>query len=165
VNHQREVAVNILSVAARRLESVRPAHLGLDPAINRNVTTRYYLLRIRLVSCIVGTLFLCVNIRTDLVFQAWLQDRVDIAEHFFAKLPAPVVSDDEELIFETCFIIGDSALARRLPDIAITWLQRASDHLQSLYIMTQMQFPDYYNWNLVVRHSLGEWGDLADDLG
>ncbi|KAJ5471687.1 hypothetical protein N7530_009044 [Penicillium desertorum] len=133
VNHQREIAVNILSVAARRLESVRPAHLGLDPAINRNVTTRYYLLRIRL---------------------AWLQDRVDIAEHFFAKLPAPVVSDDEELIFETCFIIGDSALARRLPDIAITWLQRASDHLQSLYIMTQMQFPDYYNWNLVVRHSL-----------
>jgi hypothetical protein len=31
----------------------------------------------------------------DIVFQAWLQDRVDIAEHFFAKLPAPVVSDDE----------------------------------------------------------------------
>ncbi|KAJ5053095.1 sporulation-specific protein 22 [Penicillium rubens] len=132
-NQQREIALNILSVAAQRLESVQPAHLGLDPAVNRNVTTRYVLLRIRL---------------------AWLQDRVDIAEHFFAKLPAPVVSDDEELIFETCFIIGDSALARRLPDIAITWLQRASDHLQSLYTMTQMQFPDYYNWNLVVRHSL-----------
>ncbi|KAJ6177747.1 hypothetical protein N7519_008208 [Penicillium mononematosum] len=143
VNQQREIALNILSVAARRLESVQPAHLGLDPAINRNVTTRYILLRIRL---------------------AWLQDRVDIAEHFFAKLPAPVVSDDEELIFETCFIIGDSALARRLPDIAITWLQRASDHLQSLYVMTQMQFPDYYNWNLVVRHSLEHPAMVLFDL-
>ncbi|KAJ5855132.1 hypothetical protein N7534_007675 [Penicillium rubens] len=142
-NQQREIALNILSVAAQRLESVQPAHLGLDPAVNRNVTTRYVLLRIRL---------------------AWLQDRVDIAEHFFAKLPAPVVSDDEELIFETCFIIGDSALARRLPDIAITWLQRASDHLQSLYTMTQMQFPDYYNWNLVVRHSLEHPAMVLYDL-
>ncbi|CAG8897027.1 unnamed protein product [Penicillium egyptiacum] len=133
VNQQREIALNILSVAARRLESVQPAHLGLDPAINRTLTTRYFLLRIRL---------------------AWLQDRVDIAEHFFTKIPTPVVSNDEESIFETCFIIGDSALARRLPDIAITWLQRARDHLQSLHIMTQMQFPEYYNWNLVVRHSL-----------
>ncbi|KAJ5260252.1 hypothetical protein N7505_009633 [Penicillium chrysogenum] len=142
-NQQREIALNILSVAAQRLESVQPAHLGLDPAVNRNVTTRYVLLRIRL---------------------AWLQDRVDIAEHFLAKLPAPVVSDDEELIFETCFIIGDSALARRLPDIAITWLQRASDHLQSLYTMTQMQFPDYYNWNLVVRHSLEHPAMVLYDL-
>lgn len=57
VNHQCEIALNILSVAALRLASVQPAHLGLDPAISRTVTTRYFLLRIRLVSYIVGTLF------------------------------------------------------------------------------------------------------------
>ncbi|KAJ5392935.1 hypothetical protein N7465_011909 [Penicillium sp. CMV-2018d] len=131
VNQQREIALNILSVAAIRLTSIQPVHLGLDAAINRNITTRYLLLRIRL---------------------AWLQERVDIAEHFFTKLPTPVVPDDEELIFETCFIIGDSALALCLPEVAITWLQRASDHLQSLSIMTQMK--DYDNWNLVIRHSL-----------
>lgn len=91
-----------------------------------------------------------------MVSQAWLQDRVDIAEHFFAKLPRPVVLNDEELIFETCFIIGDSALARRLPDVAITWLQRAKDHLEPLSIMAEMNFADYHKWNLLVRHSLGE---------
>ncbi|EKV04023.1 hypothetical protein PDIG_83800 [Penicillium digitatum PHI26] len=133
VNQQREIALNILSVAALRLASVQPVHLGLDPAINRTLTTRYFLLRIRL---------------------AWLQDRVDIAEHFFAKLPRPVVLNDEELIFETCFIIGDSALARRLPDVAITWLQRAKDHLEPLSIMAEMNFADYHKWNLLVRHSL-----------
>ncbi|KGO73909.1 Meiosis specific protein SPO22 [Penicillium italicum] len=133
VNQQREIALNILSVAALRLASVQPVHLGLDPAINCTLTTRYFLLRIRL---------------------AWLQDRVDIAEHFFAKLPTPVISNDEELVFETCFLIGDSALARRLPDIAITWLQRANDYLELLSIKTLMKFPDYHNWNLVVRHSL-----------
>ncbi|KAJ5847259.1 hypothetical protein N7455_011216 [Penicillium solitum] len=133
VNEQREIALNILSVAALRLTSVQPVHLGLDPAINRNLTIRYFLLRIRL---------------------AWLQERVDIAEHFFAKLPTPVVSNDEELIFETCFIIGDSALARCLPEIAMTWLQRAGDHFHSYSIMNQLKFPDYHNWNLVIRHSL-----------
>ncbi|CAI7602627.1 unnamed protein product [Penicillium glandicola] len=133
VNEQRDIALNILSVAAARLVSVQPAHLGLEPAVNRTVTTRYFLLRVRL---------------------AWLQDRVDIAEHFFAKIPAPGLSIDEELIFETCFIIGDSALAQRLPDTAVTWLQRASDHLQALFVMAEMRAPDYYNWNLVVRHSL-----------
>jgi Meiosis protein SPO22/ZIP4 like. len=102
---------------------------------------------------------------SDLTYYLGLvQNRVDIAEHFFTKLPTPVVSNDEELIFETCFIIGDSALARCLPEIAITWLQRANDHFQSLSIMTLMKFPDYDNWNLVIRHSLGEWADLVDDL-
>lgn len=93
-----------------------------------------------------------------------MQDRVDIAEHFFTKIPTPGLSNDDELIFETCFIIGDSALTRHLPEIAITWLQRARDHFQSLSIMTQMKFQDYDNWNLVILHSLGEWVDLADDL-
>lgn len=67
VNQQREIALNILSVAALRLACVQPAHLGLDPAINRNLTIRYFLLRIRLVSCIVETLR-CVNTRTDILF-------------------------------------------------------------------------------------------------
>lgn len=67
VNQQREIALNILSVAATRLTSIQPVHLGLDAAINRNITTRYLLLRIRLVSCIVGTLR-CVNTRTDILF-------------------------------------------------------------------------------------------------
>lgn len=75
------------------------------------------------------------------------------------------MTNDEELIFETCFIIGDSALARRLPDIAITWLQRAKDHLETLSIKTLEKTPDYHNWNLVIRHSLGEWVDLVNDLG
>ncbi|KAJ9491475.1 hypothetical protein VN97_g1778 [Penicillium thymicola] len=133
VNQQCDIALNILSVAALRLTNVQPVHLGLDPAINRNLTIRYLLLRVRL---------------------AWLQDRVDIAEHFFSKLPTAFVPNDEEWIFETCFIIGDSALARRLPEIAIIWLQRARDYFVSFSILSQMNFPDYENWNLVIRHSL-----------
>lgn len=60
VNQQLEIALNILSVAALRLASVQPVHLGLNPAINCTLTTRYFLLRIRLVSRIVRTLF-CVS--------------------------------------------------------------------------------------------------------
>lgn len=67
VNEQREIALNIMSAAALRLTNVQPVHLGLDPAINRNITIRYFLLRIRLVSCIVGTLR-CVITRTDILF-------------------------------------------------------------------------------------------------
>lgn len=67
VNQQCDIALNILSVAAVRLTNVQPVHLGLDPAINRNLTIRYLLLRVRLVSCIVGTPC-CVNTRTDILF-------------------------------------------------------------------------------------------------
>ncbi|OQE34720.1 hypothetical protein PENCOP_c016G07080 [Penicillium coprophilum] len=132
VNQQREIALNILSVAALRLASIQPAHLGLDTTINGTLTTRYNSLRARL---------------------AWLQDRVDIAEHFFAKVSVPGLTDDEEAVFETCFIIGDSALARRQFDIAVTWLERARDRLGVLS-MTEIKFPDYHNWDLVVRHCL-----------
>ncbi|KAJ5441745.1 Meiosis specific protein SPO22 [Penicillium cf. griseofulvum] len=133
VNEQREIALNILSVAAMRLESIQPPELELDPDINRTLTTQYNLLRARL---------------------CWLQDRVDISEHFFAKIPVPGLSEDAELIFETCFAIGDSALARRQYDVAVRWLQRARDHLEALYLKTQMKYPNYHNWNLVVRHSI-----------
>ncbi|KAJ5173573.1 Meiosis specific protein SPO22 [Penicillium coprophilum] len=133
VNQQCEIALNILSVAALRLASIQPAHLGLDATINGTLTTRYNSLRARL---------------------AWFQDRVDIAEHFFAKVSVPGLTDDEEAVFETCFIIGDSALARRQFDIALIWLERARDRLEALSIMTEIKFPDYHNWNLVVRHSL-----------
>ncbi|KAJ5375766.1 Meiosis specific protein SPO22 [Penicillium concentricum] len=133
VNQQRDIALNILSIAALRLESIQAPHLGLDATANRTLTTRYNLLRARL---------------------AWLQDRVDIAEHFFAKIPLPGLSDDEEAAFETCFIIGNSALARRQFDIAARWLQIAKDRLEASSIMDVMKFPDYDNWNLVVRHSL-----------
>ncbi|KAJ5505097.1 Meiosis specific protein SPO22 [Penicillium fimorum] len=133
MNQQRDIALNILSIAALRLESIQPAHLGLDPTINRTLTTRYNLLRARL---------------------AWLQDRVDIAEHFFDKISLPGLSDDEEAVFETCFIIGDSALARRQFEIAVKWLQRANDRLEVSSMMGVMKLPDHDNWNLVVRHSL-----------
>ncbi|KAJ5463934.1 Meiosis specific protein SPO22 [Penicillium sp. IBT 31633x] len=133
VDSQLDVTLNILSTAAQRLTDVQPSHLGLDPGINRTLTTRYYLLRVRL---------------------AWLQGRVDIAEHFFSKVPWPFLSQDRECIFDTCFIIGDSALALRQSEVAMNWLQRACDHLQALAVATEMKYPFFSDWNLVVRHSL-----------
>ncbi|KAJ5780157.1 Meiosis specific protein SPO22 [Penicillium paradoxum] len=133
VNSQLDIALNILSCAAQRLANVQPSRLELDPAINRTLTTRYYLLRCRL---------------------AWLQRRPDLAELFFSKVPGPVLSKDRELIFELCFIIGDSALALRQSETALTWLQRASEHLQFLSISTEMTFPSFDSWNLIVRHSI-----------
>ena len=47
---QFDIALNILSVAAARLQTIQPSHLGLDVSLNFTLTTKYWLLRIRLVS-------------------------------------------------------------------------------------------------------------------
>ncbi|KXG50567.1 Meiosis specific protein SPO22 [Penicillium griseofulvum] len=135
MNEQRDIALNILRVAAMRLEGFHSSELeaGLDPGLKRALTTQYNLLRARL---------------------SWLQHRPDISEYFFAKIPVPELAENGEFIFENCFIIGDSALMQVQGDVAVKWLQRASDYLEALYHKTHFQYQNYHNWNLVIRHSI-----------
>jgi hypothetical protein len=164
VNEQCDIALNILRVAAMRLESFQSSELeaGLDPGLKRTLTTQYNLLRARLVGRVVKHC-LSLNTRTDILFQSWLQHRPDISEYFFAKIPEPELAENGEFIFENCFIIGDSALMQLQGDIAVKWLKRAEEYLEALYLKTHLQYPNYHNWNLVVRHSIGEWFNQIDD--
>lgn len=50
VAKQLNAAYNILGVSGERLQAVQPSHLGLDLTLNYSLTTKYWLLRIRLVS-------------------------------------------------------------------------------------------------------------------
>jgi hypothetical protein len=48
--NQLELAYGLLSVAAVRLEALQPPYVILDSRLNVSLTTKYWLLRIRLVS-------------------------------------------------------------------------------------------------------------------
>ena len=67
-------------------------------------------------------------------YQSWQQNRLDLAEHFFAKMDltqgksTPAVAEGlVDLLFE----IGKSLLDQGCPDIAVIWLERAQQLLES----------------------------------
>ena len=60
--------------------------------------------------------------------QAWQQDRLDLADHFFAKLQAEVArptATDALNYVELFFEIGRDCLGKRLDEAAVKWLGRA----------------------------------------
>lgn len=56
---------------------------------------------------------------------------------------------------EACYIVGDSAILQA-PALALQWLRRADNMLQNLLFATDMKFPGYKDWYLVIKHSIGE---------
>ena len=66
--------------------------------------------------------------------QSWQQNRLDLAEHFFATIDptqcrcAPTVTED---IVDLLFEIGKGLLDRGCSNNAITWLERAYHLLES----------------------------------
>jgi hypothetical protein len=163
VNQEPDIAVNIITAVCSRINSVQAAHFEIDPMVNHGLLTTFYLLRVRLVSRVFESSS-HVTTRTDILFQAWLQGLPDTVDHCWAKVPEPIAMRHRQMIFETCFVMGDQALAQRQPDVALTWLQRASDHLQELGLDPETAFPSFNEWDLVVRHSLGKWLKMVEDL-
>ncbi|KAJ5554788.1 Meiosis specific protein SPO22 [Penicillium sp. DV-2018c] len=133
VNQEPDIAVNIITAVYDRLNYIQLAHPEVDPIISRGHLTTFYLLRIRL---------------------AWLQGTPDVIEHFWAQVPGPITAQHRQMILESCFIMGDRALAQYHHDVAVTWLQRALDHLQELDRDPETFFPSYNDWELLIRHSL-----------
>jgi hypothetical protein len=90
--------------------------------------TKYLLLRLALVRSI-------CRCRSTLTYcsQAWQQDRLDLADHFFAKLQAqvarPTAADTLDCV-ELSFEIGRDCLGKRLDETAVKWLGRAAGCFQ-----------------------------------
>lgn len=84
--------------------------------------------------------------------QAWQQDRLDLADHFFAKLQAqdarPTAADTLDCV-ELSFEIGRDCLEKRLDEAAVKWLGRAAGFFQ----MHDSVGPDAENLQLNVLHT------------
>ncbi|CAG8427289.1 unnamed protein product [Penicillium salamii] len=130
---QLNVAYKILTVSAARLKAVQPSNLGLDVTLNYSLTTKYWLLRVRL---------------------AAQEQRFDIAEHLWSKVPTPFLNGDRESVLETSFFVGDYALLT-FPPVAIHWFQVAHKTLLELQTATGQNFAAFKTWDLVIAHSLG----------
>lgn len=115
-----EIGLKALEAAAARLDTYKKSEL--DKSRPSTVTTKYYMLRIYLVSDhILGTLSIQLTTK-----ESWLQGRPDIAEHLFSKITNIQGSlEQRKTIIEVCYIIGSSALSNGQPDVAVGWLERA----------------------------------------
>ncbi|CAG8011136.1 unnamed protein product [Penicillium salamii] len=131
---QLNVAYKILTVSAARLKAVQPSHLGLDVTLNYSLTTKYWLLRVRL---------------------AAQEQRFDIAEHLWSKVPSPFLIGDRVCVLEASFFVGDYALLTS-PPVAIHWLQVAHQTLLELQTATGQNFAAFKTWDLVIAHSLSK---------
>jgi hypothetical protein len=84
--------------------------------------------------------------------QAWQQDRLDLADHFFAKLQAqaarPTAADALNCV-EIYFEIGRDCLGKRLDEAAVKWLGRAT----GLFQIHDIVGPDAENIQLNVLHT------------
>ncbi|KAJ5325421.1 uncharacterized protein N7506_008523 [Penicillium brevicompactum] len=132
VAKQLNAAYNILGVSGERLQAVQPSHLGLDLTLNYSLTTKYWLLRIRLAAeC----------------------QQFDLAEHLWTKVPSPFLMGDCGFVLETTFLVGESALVIN-PPVAIKWLHKSFETLHNLYVATGQGFVGFEDWDLAIRHSL-----------
>jgi hypothetical protein len=110
-------------------------------------TTKYLLLRLALVRSI-------CRCRSTLTYcpQAWQQDRLDLADHFFAKLQAqvarPTAADTLNCV-ELSFEIGRDCLGKRLDGAAVKWLGRAA----GLFQIHDIVGPDAKDLQLNVLHT------------
>ncbi|KAJ5123881.1 Meiosis specific protein SPO22 [Penicillium bovifimosum] len=133
VNGESELAVNIITAVGDKLNRIQDSHPEVDPSVNRGLLTAFYLLHVRL---------------------AWLQGLLDAVDIFWANVPEPTTVRHRQMAFESCFIMGDQALAQQYHELAVTWLQRALHHLQELDVDHGSAFPFFNEWDLVIRHSL-----------
>jgi hypothetical protein len=109
--------------------------------------TKYLLLRLGLVRSIRRD-HSCPTDRP----QAWQQDRLDLADHFFAKLQTqaarPTAADALSCV-ELSFEIGRDCLGKRLDEAAVKWLGRAAE----LFQIHDIVGPNAENLQLNVLHT------------
>jgi hypothetical protein len=88
--------------------------------------------------------------------QAWRQDRMDTAEHMFAKckeLYRALTPSSAESLADLLYEIGKDSLTKRNYEGAIRWLERAHDVLgdQDMELLS----PESGELRLSTMHSLG----------
>ncbi|BCS26477.1 uncharacterized protein APUU_51188S [Aspergillus puulaauensis] len=99
-----DLSQNIIESAATRLDLMEASKAETDMVRLEDFTTEYYMLRIYL---------------------AWTQERPDIADHLFSKAPETKTTEQQKVIVDTCYSIGEAELRKCQYDTAATWLGRA----------------------------------------
>ncbi|KAL4785183.1 meiosis protein SPO22/ZIP4 like-domain-containing protein [Aspergillus varians] len=94
----------MMESAATRLDLMERSKPDTDMAKFEAFSTEYYMLRIHL---------------------AWSQERPDIADHLFSKIPETKTIAQQRVVVGTCYTIGDMALRAGQYDTATIWLGRA----------------------------------------
>ncbi|KAL2833000.1 meiosis protein SPO22/ZIP4 like-domain-containing protein [Aspergillus cavernicola] len=99
-----DLSQKMMESAATRLDNLEKSesithNLDLD-----SFTTEYYMLRIYL---------------------AWSQERPDIADHLFSKIPEIKTKEQQRVVLDICYAIGNLALSSIKYESATMWLDRA----------------------------------------
>ncbi|PYI08553.1 hypothetical protein BO78DRAFT_310385, partial [Aspergillus sclerotiicarbonarius CBS 121057] len=99
-----DISQKIIEAAAVRLDRLEKVETDVDELMLQQYTVEYYMLR---------------------VYLSWFQERLDIADHLFSKIPASNDEKGQEHVMDICYKIGNSALSRKQYDVSAKWLGRA----------------------------------------
>ncbi|KAL4793295.1 meiosis protein SPO22/ZIP4 like-domain-containing protein [Aspergillus venezuelensis] len=99
-----DLSKKVIELAATRLDLLEGSKTEIGAARTRTFTMEYYMLRIYL---------------------AWKQNRLDIADHLFSKVPEADTAEQRAIVVDICYTIGNSALSAGQYETARTWLGRA----------------------------------------
>jgi hypothetical protein len=127
---------------------------GDEGDIAKRLRLEYYAVR----TALVGLSQRCSEGHTLTAFQAFRQDRLDMAEHMFAKCKQvgnALAPDTAEDLADLFYEIGKQALTKRNYEAAVKWLERACDMLgeQDLIIIS----PEASELRLCIFQGLGEF--------
>ena len=147
----------MLEKAAIREESLSSGGGEGQARLISSLSSEYYFLRITLVSEMQGDLVTLILVpNNDDKFQAWQQDRLELAEHMFYKVSAAgfehSLSSGDNLS-ELLYDIGRDLLARKEYSDAETWLARA--HKALAQVVTNHTSQNMQNLEFCVLHALG----------
>ncbi|RAH41895.1 uncharacterized protein BO95DRAFT_254270 [Aspergillus brunneoviolaceus CBS 621.78] len=125
------ISLKIIEAVAMRLDALAHLDTDVDEARLRQCNVHYYALRVHL---------------------AWIQGRLDIADHLFLKLPDLNTGDCCAL--DVCFKVGSSALSCRQYDVAAKWLERGLQQCKLLVSSSKESDVALRNKALLILHAL-----------
>lgn len=96
--------------------------------------------------------------------QAWLQGRLDIAEHLFSKIPVSDNGRGQDCVMDICYKIGSCALSHKQYDDSVKWLERALRACELVRHMDQSPVVSIKDKELLILHDSGRLL-LIDDHG
>ncbi|RAH59903.1 hypothetical protein BO85DRAFT_457955 [Aspergillus piperis CBS 112811] len=99
-----DLSQRIIETAAVRLDRLEKYESDIEGSKLQQYTIEYYMLR---------------------VYLAWLQGRLDIAEHLFSKIPVSDNGRGQDCVMDICYKIGSCALSHKQYDDSVKWLERA----------------------------------------
>ncbi|GKZ17049.1 hypothetical protein AbraCBS73388_006037, partial [Aspergillus brasiliensis] len=111
-NGYLSLSQRIIETAAVRLDKLETSERNAKDSQLQQYTIGYYILR---------------------VYLAWLQGRLDIAEHLFSKIPVLDHGRGQEHVMDICYKIGNCALSRKQYDVSSPVLSNKDKELLILH--------------------------------